>query len=1093
MKYPEDFAPFVNTVQQAMMETVFLLLGFSGEDPNFRQWLGWVRKNLGNSAPRIYLAGWLGLSEPLREELRGKDVVPIDLSRHPQAENWPEPLRQAKAVEWVLLSLEHGRPYPPEDWPSHVAPSRPSVPEDLEPVQPVLVRHPKEEPSEKPPGEPHEPAYLEIIRKVLCIWHHNRKCYPSWVVMPSDAAWELSNNTNHWQESILAALPNLIDGAERLDALRELVWRCEAQLEPLFDLEEAVVGVLEEVDCRRRLVGGEKREDLDWRPVRRQWRTLAAALVTEARFNFDREKFDHWIDQLSPFMAEDQEVAERVQHEKCLWALNHQNFAQLNDLVGQWNPQAADPAWLLRKAAMLAELGRNEEARELALGVLETVRKWPDGPESLAGVSREAWARRLAHATDDRENSVRKLRDLNSRFRELAQYRCDPRAEFFEHEREVVGSRPDEEEKPFDLGQTTGKGLSFSNEANRRGRSALRAIRFVEQVGSPSVVSSSLLSPAAEALWPFIPEWTSALTVRCADGGADRRLSKTLSRWRIAFMAPELARSLAESQHSTIKLALEELEGLERSADAGQSWMLWGHRLGAAMEALSRFVLRLKPEEVESVLKLARSLYCDSRIRSKVFYAKPLANLLRRTWEALPGSLQSQHALDLLRLPIADVDGFTVDMENHFRDPGYIINNANSVRNCPAPARSEANESTWVEVVRLVVKGLGTGGTARKRAALRLAVLSRWQGLTPDERQQLAGALWDFGLDCDGLPKETDLHPWVFLQLPEQESGLAEKRLRATWVRAEGWKRENRRVLLEKILGGVGAVLESLPERGSKIELTNAERGSLQRAVERLAEVGSSTIPLSAPQKVGPWRQTLRNISTLLLEIELGPEAAQKLLVRVRQQGTGRTPAYELLPGIVKSDGGLADDAAALLRVGLGGSRAEQREQAASAGGGLYQWLRASSVEDSRLPRPPVDLVFEIGVIISAPRWSVLSHALEIAAWVFEEGSAEHRELLRPSVLSGLESLRRALVFREVSSHPFVEQPQVSEEEDVDVPWLRWRCVQLAKAMDSAGFGDEVAVARWLENAETDPLPEVRFAVEDWHDRRVSKNAPASE
>ena len=44
--YPTKFAPFVNTVQQAMMETVFLLIGFSGDDPNFLNWSGWVRDNL---------------------------------------------------------------------------------------------------------------------------------------------------------------------------------------------------------------------------------------------------------------------------------------------------------------------------------------------------------------------------------------------------------------------------------------------------------------------------------------------------------------------------------------------------------------------------------------------------------------------------------------------------------------------------------------------------------------------------------------------------------------------------------------------------------------------------------------------------------------------------------------------------------------------------------------------------------------------------------------------------------------------------------------------------------------------------------------
>ena len=52
--YPTEFAPFVNTVQQAMMETVFCLIGFSGDDPNFLHWSGWVRDNLGDAAPKIY-------------------------------------------------------------------------------------------------------------------------------------------------------------------------------------------------------------------------------------------------------------------------------------------------------------------------------------------------------------------------------------------------------------------------------------------------------------------------------------------------------------------------------------------------------------------------------------------------------------------------------------------------------------------------------------------------------------------------------------------------------------------------------------------------------------------------------------------------------------------------------------------------------------------------------------------------------------------------------------------------------------------------------------------------------------------------------
>ena len=83
--YPTKYAPFVNTVQQAMMETVFCLIGFSGDDPNFLQWSGWVRDNLGAAAPKIYLAGWLDLSNHRRRMLEDRDVVPIDLARHPKA------------------------------------------------------------------------------------------------------------------------------------------------------------------------------------------------------------------------------------------------------------------------------------------------------------------------------------------------------------------------------------------------------------------------------------------------------------------------------------------------------------------------------------------------------------------------------------------------------------------------------------------------------------------------------------------------------------------------------------------------------------------------------------------------------------------------------------------------------------------------------------------------------------------------------------------------------------------------------------------------------------------------------------------------
>ena len=140
--YPSHFAPFVNTVQQAMMETIFCLIGFSGDDPNFLQWSGWVRENLGKAAPKIYLAGYLDLSPHRRRMLEERNVVPIDLAHHPQSSTWPELLQHHYATEWLLHTLERGRPYDLTKWPAPSNKTHPKIPRQIEPVEELVSIEP---------------------------------------------------------------------------------------------------------------------------------------------------------------------------------------------------------------------------------------------------------------------------------------------------------------------------------------------------------------------------------------------------------------------------------------------------------------------------------------------------------------------------------------------------------------------------------------------------------------------------------------------------------------------------------------------------------------------------------------------------------------------------------------------------------------------------------------------------------------------------------------------------------------------------------------------------------------------------------------
>lgn len=79
--YPDKYSALVNTVQQAMLETRLCLLGFSGDDPNFQSWLGWLRDNMGEYCPTIYLIGlYEELGAPERKLLENKGITIVDIS-----------------------------------------------------------------------------------------------------------------------------------------------------------------------------------------------------------------------------------------------------------------------------------------------------------------------------------------------------------------------------------------------------------------------------------------------------------------------------------------------------------------------------------------------------------------------------------------------------------------------------------------------------------------------------------------------------------------------------------------------------------------------------------------------------------------------------------------------------------------------------------------------------------------------------------------------------------------------------------------------------------------------------------------------------
>ena len=764
--YPEHHAPFVNTVQQAMMETTLILIGFSGDDPNFLEWSSWVQKNLGESAPRVLLAGWLNLSVDDREQLRRRNVITIDIAQHPKASQWPEHLQHKYATDWFLSSLEGGRPYDVVNWPDPTMWNPPESRERLQPVEVVTSDLPTEElwhPQDADASQSKE----DLAREVLKVWTHNRTVYPGWLMVPLEVRRSFVSRTSNWESAILEIL-GALSPLERLYGIRELLWRYEVSLELISPrLESEAADVLELIDCEARTVGGDSSPEIDWIEAREAYREVALTLVTVARHRLDEGVFVQRVAAAVQFDDDDPNVNHRIRHERSLWAAVSLDFETLDGLLSDWNTEHSDPIWTLRKAALLNEIGRDDEARGLIGGAILDIRRFPTDDRSVAGQSREGWG---LWSVIDFENRP----EINNRWSELASRKCDASSETVEVANALSVTTKSDDPPVFDLGISRvsrtlfGTGLQIAP--------SYRAVRLSEVAGlSPASPTAGpfranaahMMELAAERLVFSDPELAMRLVLRSCTYDRNKTLQRVLSRNHVARLQDDVVRSLVEDCIRVVDYSLPRR---------------WVERIRVGLEVLSRLVLRLDPRGVMETFDYALDLYRNRQfeVTTNVFISSSQRNLLKRAWESLPQDQRVMRALDLLGTPIVGLDGFIAQFPRRSPDPVELVHGDSIVQ---LPNRSDNNEAQWKDCINLLLRALRSGGEPRRRAAARLVPIAMSGFLSEAEESEVAKALWEpDGTVADLLPSDTLLHDWAFLMLPEPSPGLAERRFHLKWL-----------------------------------------------------------------------------------------------------------------------------------------------------------------------------------------------------------------------------------------------------------------------------------------------------------------------
>lgn len=1075
--YPSTFAPLVNMVQQAMMETALLLIGFSGNDPNFLHWSGWVRDNLGDAAPRVYLAGYLDLSRPHRRMLQKRNVIPIDLAQHPKVHEWPEHLRHEYATEWIIATLERAQPYDITKWPKPRTQDHfPEVDPQLLPVVTNDSLEPRAEPRESPTNK-QENSRLSMAKETLAVWAHNRDCYPDWLVAPARMRNERRLVTEQWTPIILKELPRLSLGA-RLTAIREVIWRYEVTLAKIpDDLESLAQETLDAIDCVNRVLEDESDEEIDWKALRESWRDVALALLTAARYRMDAETFATRVRALTPYLNDSVEVLHRVTHERCLWDSWSLDYPSLSERLKRWLIDAGDPFWGVRKSALLREVGEEREAAELVEQAIAKIRAIPSDGRSLQAPSREGWAlwSVATYAT---------MHNVQDQWDKLAPLNCDPSLEI--HYLSNAVARPNRTLTPhFDLGiQPSDPPDFFPSQAVA---AAYRGLRLAEIAGLPlsqgfsdiAGDTSHLLRRASEALVLDDVAMGMRQMIRVATYDKEKGFLRVLSRTRVASLRTAAAEALADNAQTALRYAMTSIQKTRRGRD------LYGAQ-GArvTMEALSRLVVRLDSAAALAVFDYALDLYKNPAVASEFFLHEPLANLLRRSWESLSEAQQTKSVLDILEAPIVGLGGLTVDFGN-YPDPGALLS-----ADVVLPERTEANEDRWRSVVGILLRGLRASGTPRERAAARMADVALANRLTRDEASQVAQALWEpLKDDGKGLPIGTSLHDYAFILLPGPRDRIGRKRFGRKWLSGD--------TATTKLTGGYsgqavgGTVVHTNPNKADDVlwqvgmaiaflRFRDAALGPTPAEREYLTGVITQWSGTRLPRTTATWEvvrevwirsvwNACRGLRWILTEVDIPAALGKRLHEQAQELVDSGIPAYGPLPGIANVATDLREDVALLMSTGLA---SDDDRMARSAMVSLHYWMRFAADPVLEFTTPPRRLIREIGIAIATRRSTVLAAGLDAAKWVFEEGSEHQRETIRDPVLKGLGYLAEELRYDREDAY----------DRKLDIPLARWRSAQVARALAMQGMSEHPIVIRWLDLGKDDPLPEVRHVTQRWPD-----------
>ena len=753
-RYPSDHAPFVNTVRQSLLENTLCLLGFSGDDPNFLQWIGWIRDHLGKeNTPKIYLVGVFDkLNEADRRLLDGRGIVTVDLSvfdRDPGAalSEFMEYLRsrRTRALDWPPASRE----VPPE------------------------------------PGE----ISAEKIGGIVAEWRRQRDAYPGWIVVPEDRRQVLWQHTGRWLPHLWEISPEvraMLETPLDLALAFELTWRLDRCLHPLGGNLPAL---LEDVAA--------KYGDPEFRmPESAGW---TSASVLDAVANIRMWLLRHyreeglqaswnevWQAVKGDFERLLPEQRARFQLEEALQALFLFDPAEAKRLLADWQTNEHLPFWEAKRAALMAELGEPAAARPILESSLLGIRKQlglNPVAEDYTLVSQESVAmlmlfsveRGMAMTQPDTEDRSL-LGELSERWNDLTRYKCDPRREMESFTARLRHPATDGGQEStthhFDLGIVSN---TFRAGTDREQVAAYGLLRLLEDLGMPyrmenMLVVSEPVKATLSRAGPHSPHWALVNIVRLGDAKAADHL------FNREFLA-DLGRDEVDGYMQTYLTALERTVSMVDDPDWSEA-KTFVTLAKTLPEVFSRLCYKCSPAFRERLVDTLRAIYGSSR---RGVFAE-VGRFASRLFDSMSVQERIRAVPSLIDFPVPE--GIRWFDERDFVNPVLFLK-------LPASVQAEAIAVSEERVDELLEQLAGDAPT-REWAATSLTWLHGKGKLDGRQSERLGSLLWK-RVDAGGVPVVPGLYSFECMKPPHPVEVDPEPRV----------KEHLRSIVAEQVAGGI--------------------------------------------------------------------------------------------------------------------------------------------------------------------------------------------------------------------------------------------------------------------------------------------------